>query len=280
MDTVAEPLFKRRRRKKHRDFKRVVVISDLHCGHLVGLTPPDFDAIYPEGPKRALQKIRARCWDFYKTRLDELKPIDALIVNGDAVDGKGKKSGGTEHITVDRTEQVDMAAYAIAYAEADKIVMSYGTPYHTGVDEDWEDEVAKHKWVQALKIGGHDWIDVNGLIIGYRHKVGSSTIPHGRHTQMAKERLWNLLWAERDEYPRSDVIIRSHVHYFNFCGGDGWLAMTTPGLQAYGSKLGVRAMSGTVDFGLVWFDVWSKEKWRWDKALLRFRHVKPVVLKV
>jgi hypothetical protein len=266
-------------RRRKRDFKRVVVIADLHCGHKAGLTPPDFDAIYPEGPKRELQKLRERCWIFYENRLDELKPIDVLVVNGDALDGKGKRSGGTEQLTTDRTEQVRMAAHCINYAEAGHVVMAYGTPYHTGLDEDWEDEL-KPEVANLLKLGSHDWLDVNGLVFDYRHHVSKSIIPHGRYTAIAREQLWSTLWAERGEYPKSDVILRSHVHYFAYCGGDGWLAMITPALQAYGSKYGARICSGTVDFGLVWFDVWSKEKWRWDKALMRFKQVKPVLLKV
>jgi hypothetical protein len=260
--------------------KRVVVIADLHCGHKVGLTPPDFDARYPTGTiNYQLMKIRHSCWDFYKETLAQLKPIDVLIVNGDVIDGKGKKSGGTEHITVDRTEQVDMAAVAIAEAEAGQVYMSYGTDYHTGIDEDWEDQVATHKRVQAIKIGSHDWLDVNGLVFDYKHHVGRSSIPHGRHTAIARERLWGMLWAERGEYPQGDVILRSHVHYFNYCGGENWVAMTTPALQGYGSKYGTRKMSGTVDFGLLSFDVVDKTEWKWRTHLKRFRHSKQVLLK-
>ena len=258
--------------------KRVVVIADLHSGHQVGLTHPDFDAV-PSSPghKRDLYNIRRRCWNFYTETIDALKPIDVLIVNGDTIDGKGKRSGGTELVTADRTEQCDMAAEAIKYAEAGMIVMSHGTPYHTGEMEDWEDQVAKT--VKAHKIGGEDWIDVNGLIFNYRHFVGSSSVPYGRHTQVAKERLWNLLWTEHDEYPKSDVILRSHVHYFDYCGGFGWLGMTTPALQFYGTKFGTRKMSGIVDFGLVSFDVESKDNFSWGWHIWKPRMSKRHVIK-
>ena len=45
--------------------------------------------------------------------------------------------------------------------------------------------------------------------------------------------------------------------------------MTTPGLQGYGSKFGARIMSGTVDIGLVHFDVYGPNQYDWDKHLWR-----------
>jgi hypothetical protein len=134
------------------------------------------------------------------------------------------------------------------------------TPYHTGQEEDWEDVLAREV---GAKIGAHEWVDINGLVFDVKHHVGSSQIPHGRHTAVARERLWSQLWAEREQTPKADVIIRSHVHYFDYCGGRDWLAMTTPALQGLGTKFGARRCSGTVDFGLLSFDVASRDEWSW-----------------
>jgi len=124
--------------------------------------------------------------------------------------------------------------------------------------------------MNAEKIGAEDTVDVNGFLINYRHHVGRSGIPHGRHTAVAKERLTNLLWAARGEYHLANAVIRSHVHYHAFCGDPDWIAMTTPALQGYGSKYGARRCTGLVDVGMVHFDIWSKEKWEWKSHILRF----------
>jgi len=256
--------------------KRVLVVADFHCGHLVGLTPPGFDADREPQRHREFYDMRRTIWRWLKRTVSRLAPIDILIVNGDAVDGKGPASGGTEQLYSDRNDQVAMAVAIIKEIGAKKVVMSYGTPYHTGKEEDWEDAVARD--VGAEKIGGEDVIDVNGLIINYRHHVGRSTIPHGRFTPIAKEMLWNMLWAERGEYPKADVLIRSHVHYHAYCGTSDWLAMTTPALQGYGTKYGGRRMSGTVDIGMVVFDVKSKEKYTWKPVILRLPEEQPISL--
>lgn len=260
--------------------KRGVVIADMHCGHQVGLTHPDFDARPQDARSVAyrLWKTRRRCWDWLTDRINAIGPLDFLIVNGDCIDGKGDKSGGTELLQTDRNEQVLMAIAAIEMFNASHIVMSYGTTYHTGRGEDWEDQIARG--VDALKIGGHDWLNVNGLIFDYKHHISRSIIPHGRHTAIARERLWNVLWSERGEYPKAHVYLRSHVHYHTFCGGPGWLAMTTPALQAYGSKFGARIATGTVDYGLVSFEVENEQLWTWTPHILRFKRLKPRVVKI
>lgn len=248
------------------------------------MTPPDWDR-RPENldsPAQKAYKLRRECWRWFERKVKELQPIDGVIFVGDAIDGKGPRSGGTELLTSDRNEQVDMAAACLAEFKAKSIVMCYGTPYHTGHLEDWEDAVAKHKTLDGivLKIGGHDYAEVEGVTFDYKHFVSSSSIPHGRHTAVARENLWNALWAEREEYPRADVILRAHVHYYDFCGSLDWLGMTLPGLQAYGSKYGTRKPSGTVDFGFVHFDVKGKDKRPWYPHILRFKKSRPKVIKM
>ena len=263
-----------------RDFKRVVVVSDFHCGHLVGLTPPHYNPTYTRGsPEYKLAMNRRRLWKYYADTIEALKPIDYLIVNGDTVDGKGFKSGATELLTADRVKQTDMAADSINEAEAGVILMSHGTPYHVGQSEDWEDEVASK--VGAHDIRGHGWVDINGVIFDYRHFVSRSIIPHGRFTSLAREVLWGILWAEAGKYPRGNIFLRSHVHYHVGCNhGNEWKAFTTPALQGPGSKFGVRIASGIVHFGLMSFDVWNKESVIWRAHLLEERTARQHIIKV
>ena len=76
--------------------------------------------------------------------------------------------------------------------------------------------------------------------------------------------MWNKMWhAEHERQPNADVIIRAHVHYHNYCGGDGWLAMTLPALQGYGSNFGARECEGIVDIGMVKFDVYENGEYKW-----------------
>jgi hypothetical protein len=233
--------------------KLAVAIGDLHCGAWNGLTPPDWQA-NQKSEEGKLQNI------YWKTYFDNIpKNADVLMCLGDLIDGKGVKSGGTEQQTADRLEQCDIAVACIHAARPKKIVMNYGTPYHTGKEEDFEDVIAcKLKALgYVVDIGAHETVDVNGVIFDIKHKVGSSSIPHGRHTAIARERLWNVLWSQRSQRELADVILRAHVHYHQFAGDATWMGATLPALQGLGSKYGGRECSGIVDFGFLVFKVGS-----------------------
>lgn len=257
-------------------FKRLVVISDLHCGHMAGLTPPSYQT--RSGSLAKFGIMQKAGYDYYLATLKALQPIDILVVNGDGIEGKGEKSGGTELIESDRTVQCDMAVECIQAAKAKKIIIIAGTPYHTGVTDDLERDIAKG--VNACKFGGHEWIDVNGVIFDFKHKVGSSVIPHGRNTAINRDVLWNALWSLDGQQPRAQVVIRSHVHYHIYGGDVDTLAMTTPALQGYGSKYGVRQCSGRVHVGLVHFDVYNKGGYIWQAHIMRNELQKATALKL
>jgi len=264
---------------KKKKKKRVVILSDFHCGHMVGLTPPSWHDIPSETAdenRRKLSDFRRNAFKIFYKKIKELQPIDVLLVNADCIDGRGDRSGSTELLTSDRDRQCDMASELIKCTKAKNIVMTYGTPYHTGALEDFEDSIAKE--VNANKIGGHEWVNVNGLVFDMKHKVASSGVPHGRCTAIAKEKLWNTLWSEREESPKSDIVIRSHVHYHNFCGSSDWLAMTTPALQGPGSKYGIRQCSGTVDFGFLHFDVNPSGSFSWESHITRLLDKKDMLI--
>ena len=249
--------------------KRIVALGDTHCGHLVGLTHPDFDVRHSDAKLAEIDRARRAYWDWYAKEIKALGRIDAVIFNGDAIEGKGEKSGGTELIEPDRLEQCSMAVAALEVCKAKAYYLSYGTPYHTGANEDFENKVAEG--LGAVKIGGHDWLDVNGQVFDYKHFVGSSGVPTGRQGSLTREKLWNQLWNEDASFPKATIILRSHVHYFGFVGDGRYVGFTLPALQGMGSKYGARKCSGIVNFGFVHFDIETNGDYAWHVHLLQPR---------
>lgn len=239
--------------------KRVVVISDLHSGHEYGLCPPCSHRRVA-GSKEG--RFEAALWKFYAAAIDSLRPIDILLVNGDAIEGKGESSGGVELLTTDRHDQAQIAADAVAYADAEKTRFMYGTRRHVGKEEDFERVILDKLKPKNVDIGGHGFFIVNGRKFDVKHKVGGSSIPHGRLTALAKAVLWNKVWASEGRQPKGEIFLRSHVHYFAYCGGFGWVAMSTPALT-YNSHFGVRECEGLVDVGIVVFEVTEKGSYTW-----------------
>lgn len=257
--------------------KRILVLSDLHCGHLVGLTPPAWQTDSPESDGRTKRgkfaPIQREAWGWYAKNVAAGGPYDLVVVNGDAIDGRGDRSGSCEQITPDRQEQVDMACAAIRQAMVGKpkLVMTYGTAYHTGDQEDWENDIAKE--LGAEKIGSHEWVQTGGVVFDFKHHVGSSQIPYGRHTALNRDAVWNLIWADQDYAPRANVLVRSHVHYFAAAMDEiePHLRLTTPALQAMGTRFGSRRCSGLVSFGFVIFEVERGEVVRFEPVTVKLK---------
>ncbi len=244
--------------------KKVLIFADLHCGSVVGITPPQHQTGEHRQDQLALWETATGMVEKFKDRFGN---VDILIVNGDCLDGKSSRWGGTDVITTKIRTQIDMAAEFILDVGATDIVMTRGTPYHTGAEEDWEDYLARDV---SAAIKDHAFLEIEGVNFSVKHTIGSSTIPHGRYTAVARSKLWDTIWAvEKEQHPLSDVLIRSHTHYFGYAGNASFLGLTTPALQGLGSKFGARMCEGTVDFGIVYFICDKGEyKWGWDIAIV------------
>jgi len=257
-----------------RTFKRVFAGGDLHCGHRVGLTHPDFQSAIPG---KDYYKFQVASWDWFSDKVKSLK-CDIAIINGDSVDGKGYRSGSTELITASWNKQREMACAAIGEIGAKDITLLMGTPYHTGNNVDHERELAR---MLDAPIRGQEWLDINGTVFDIKHSIGTSTIPHGRFTAMAREALWNAIWERHEQQPRSDVILRSHCHYKGVTGiPNDWLGFTLPALQGQGTKYGARQCSGVVDYGFMTFDCYPGGKYTWQVHDLPVRFQKRTARKL
>jgi len=254
--------------------KRVLIISDLHCGHEHGLTHEDFDYLpsHNAAERRAKSaKARKVLRQFFYEQVKPLAPFDVVVANGDLIDGRGERAGGQDLIFIDRQDQVDCAIAILKDLNASKYVITSGTPYHSGTMEQWERDIA---FAVSAEFSNHIFFPVNDLVFDCKHKVSRSSVPHSRHTSVAKERMLNVIDAADDRQPKSDVTIRSHIHLFNYCGGPGWLAMTTPSLQG-ATTYGEGQVSGSVDFGFLVFDVKSRMDYTWKASLCESSVLRP-----
>ena len=246
-----------KRTVKKGQIKRVLLFADSHCGSEVGLTPPSYQYQIIDNPPSEEVRIRNKwakqqyeCWQWYINILNVLGHIDVCLINGDCIDGSGKRSGGTELITTDRKEQVAMAIECINQIQADRYTMTFGTPYHCGDNEDFEIDIAKYL---GCKIGGHEWEDVNGVVFDLKHKQSNCINPS---TGLFNEIRDNREWVAVGEQPKADVLVRSHTHRFCLVRTEDTIGISTPALQAYGTKFGARQCSRKVQFGMMALDVW------------------------
>lgn len=236
------------------EFKRMVILSDLHCGHVMGLTPPTWQFNQDNSSRGEIARVQKEAWNWYTQAVQHVgKNIDILVVNGDLIDGRGERSGSTELITTCRIQQGNIAIEALSQWNPDQVFITRGTPYHTGQAEQFEDLIAD-------KLNAHieDVLDlrVHGKTFNFRHKIGSSSVPYGKATQVIKEAIWNALYAIYHEIPSADVIIRSHVHHMVINRDGSRWSITTPALQV-NSRYGKQQCNGITDFGFLVVDIYE-----------------------
>jgi len=240
--------------------RRIFVGGDLHCGHLAGLTPESWQVNGDRPKMQAYAEYQRESWLWFRNQIERLKPFDRAIWNGDLIDGRGEKSGSTELVTSDREEQTDIAIHVIRQVGAKKNAITLGTPYHTGNHEDWEYRIAEHvpESVSQDEVN----LDIDGLIINAKHHTGSSSVPHGEATALLKDALWADLWADFEERPKANIILRSHVHKFIRVEDRNRVAMKLPALQGAMTKYGNRRCVSLVDFGFVHVDMYDDGTWK------------------
>lgn len=241
----------------------IFIGSDLHCGHDVGLTPPEFNWVPPEraSPKEHKDHaFRIAGWDWFAKKIAECGPFDEAVWNGDLVDGSGEKTGGSED--QDIPFQVEMAVGVVGFVNANMNHINRGTPYHTGNSKlTWEDMVCG--MCKNSKIGAEGHYNFNGLAVTAKHKIGNSTSPVSRFTALSSAMVKQMLWADLKQQPLANLIIRSHIHRCSEVSDPAAnrAAWVTPALQGLGSVFGVQTDGLPVHFGFLVLKVGDARHW-------------------
>lgn len=259
--------------------KRIIIISDPQCGANTGLTPPPFQLIYPEPTpdQKKLQDFRRESWIWFENQIEKYKPFDICIGNGDLIDGRQEKSGGSELIEPSRVKQCEMASYIINRIGATKNYISRGTPYHTGKLESWEDIVAEKTNAHIENILR---LDVNGCLIFARHHIGRAASPQGRYTPLARMGIWEDLKVAGTQFPKVNIMIFSHVHYVSYMGhGNNRLLFTTPALQG-ATNFGELRCEGIIDYGFTVIDIFKDGTFSHPNFVTKKQEVENQYLKV
>jgi hypothetical protein len=139
--------------------------------------------------------------------------VDYLVVNGEAIEGEQRANKGKECWTTDLNKQLKAAADLVNMIDYDKLLVTYGTEYHTGSNPNLDEMFATQ-----MKAAGHGWElhfkpTNSDSIFHIAHQIGTSVSAwQFRTTGIARELVMALL-NERELY-KYRGIIRSHAHYY------------------------------------------------------------------
>jgi hypothetical protein len=240
---------------------KILCLSDLHCGSLLGLTPPEYQSV-------DTRCITGAMWDWYVDALDFIGKVDVCVLNGDAVDGEGKKET-IGLITTDTQRQAEIALDCLSNVRTDKFYLVYGTPFHVTGSYNYEEPIAS-----ALNCPIRDTIllEVKGKKFNFRHVAGRSDVPYGQGTQLFKEAVRDLLQASIEKYEAADYIVRGHVHYYCRVENAKTCAISLPCFQVPDGVFGRRMRALYYDIGMVLFDVMD------DGEVIVHKYIMPLKL--
>lgn len=276
---------------------KVGVVSDLHCGSIFGLLPPNFHT--SDGALRAQnagQNYLWRCWTNLAQRWHD-DPVDVLVVNGDVIDGTQRMQAGTELALPMLADQAEAAEQVLTFLlSANGTVPTYfiqGTEYHDCKAGRSVEAVAKALHAEqyhGLGTGKYSKevldLDIDGTIINFSHGISVSQGFY-RLTAVDREGVWSALAGKEGKSPKADCVVRSHAHYFAHAEHESKHIVITPCWQLqtrYMRKNSVYRMQPSLGALEINVDPAAKradeDPIHIEKVLYRLPEMKPVPVRV
>jgi hypothetical protein len=231
--------------------KSFLFLSDMHVGSMYAVRSPD--ATLPDGSEVKQNEFQEQLYDIWCEMRDRCRKPDLLVLNGEPIDGSGKKSVGSDSWTQSTKSQLTDAERLIKMYNWRDIVATRGSRYHVTVDNTYHEEfLAKELgcipysglFGDAQKLNNDTksynidtqftdfylWFELAGRLFSVCHHVGYNKTELYRTTALGRE-MAVMEFAKGKWYPSDrniDVIVRSHVHYYVQVRFHKQIALTTP----------------------------------------------------
>jgi hypothetical protein len=201
----------------------LVIVSDLHIGCTMGLCHPD-GARLDDGGTYLPSPLQLIVWEWWREFWDTFVPDAtkgegfAVLVNGDAIDGKGIK-GSTHQWSHNLGDQCRMAQtilQPLVDAAKGGFYLVRGTEAHVGASAVEEERLGMALGAVPNRIGQYArydlWKRVGPSLVHALHHIGTTGSSAYEITAVGKELVEEFVEAGRWERPFPDVVVRSHRH--------------------------------------------------------------------
>lgn len=212
------------------NYRDVLVMADTHVGHIVGVWPENFET--RNGIVHSLNVGQQWLLAKFMEEADRLgrleKKPDAVVINGDPIDGQQSKQRSLEAVTTDMPDQ-SKAAQRIYTEFLERaglwgkvpVYMLAGTEYHDGLSGSAVEGLAEGLRCEVYEGRGQgryakEVLDLEiypGRVINFQHGIGVSTGLY-RATAPDQEGIWSALAGREGKLPKAEVLVRSHAHYY------------------------------------------------------------------
>jgi Calcineurin-like phosphoesterase len=203
---------------------KILVLGDTHVGSLYALMPPGF--VGSDDREVSLNAGQVHLWNCWEHLCAEVakEKIDAVVHNGDIVDGHQQAQRGTElclPIWADQAEAAIVAMKPLLKAAGNPTYYQIqGTEYHDDKGGAAAEQVARG--LGATKFAGLGTgqysrdcldLDIDGVVLDFCHHIqGAGGLYRGTPTD--REGIFSALAGKDGKAPKADGVFRSHLHYF------------------------------------------------------------------
>lgn len=208
--------------------RAVVVLSDLHCGHRLGLLAPGTELLDPSSQPEepgywvpSLGPTQVYLWDLYRAQMGAVlaRGYDVvLVVNGDLTHGVKYGAGVFTNSIYDQCVVAEWCLDPWLEGGVRTVRIVRGTASHT-VDGSTESMIARSLGARYPKadvgIAGHGLFTIGGVRFDVAHHGPSQGIREWTSGNQCRYYLRSLMFGEigRGRTP-PDWVIRSHYHGF------------------------------------------------------------------
>lgn len=199
----------------------ILLLSDMHTMSYWALIHPDY--VTKDNVQFLPNTMQDWTFRYWETMCKKCRNVDAVIFNGDLIDGINKANCGAVAHT-DVYEQVKMASMLIEMLPRDiPMYFTKGTNYHGG------DETTPERII-ADKVGGvyspEGIVEEAGIRIFVNHYI-----PHAQYKAAGLEKKIKQIAAAESCYGKIDVLYGAHNHEFSSVITGTHVAVMTPGWQ-------------------------------------------------
>jgi len=209
--------------------KRILLTGDFHFGSVNSPCPDDIDGYKPNKQQRILNRW---FWDM----VHDIGKVDAVLLNGDIVEGYNRAEHGLGCWTTNMLEQAQAGADMLSYIDTKKFYVTNGSRYHTNDNPSGDGIVAK---LLGGEFGQYQVLRIGGKRIHAIHKVSHSQYTGNRGNAIGSQITKAML--NEEEWGKFDALVRSHVHYYVSLEIKDYMGLVLPcwkGLDDYGFGLG------------------------------------------
>lgn len=264
--------------------KSLLIVSDLHIGSKFSVCSEDPErdsdnSYVPSYNQKKMNLAWFECKDMIQQK------AKALVINGEPIDGDNFKSLGDSVWSTDLGDQLKDAEKMVKTLPYEKLYLTRGSGYHvtrgaTNFEKLFGNKLGAEKYRSVMgTVTNSDYeanFKVNDKMINFTHHIGYSGWWQYRSTPIARE-LVKMHFAHKENGFHTDLLVRSHVHYYCEVRFPHTIGFTTPAWKFPDGFMYRRGIPELPTVGFMEVIIESNGKILIEPHLVQMKFPKPVI---